>query len=258
MSTSRLVVAALTFVLVTGCSSSDPVMPDVTGKKLDVAKRAIEDAGFDDDVEVEGGGIFGVLKDSNWTVCSQTPAASKGIAAAPTLSVERTCPDDGEPSAKPSPKPSPEPSVEPSDTPTPSTDPSEEPEPTVEPTAEPSPTASETVEVLTTRNSPELRALLAADDDYSLNRAFSKTHAGREIQFVGEVAAANPGGGGVDYLVLVDYDDQTGSSTGPQFQVRRSPRGFSVGDTVRVVAEVGQFNEDQGLFFLVAVSVKPS
>ena len=36
-------------------------MPDVTGKKLDDAKSAIKDAGFDDEVKVDGGGLFGVV-----------------------------------------------------------------------------------------------------------------------------------------------------------------------------------------------------
>ncbi len=39
-------------------------MPDVTGKKLDVAQSDIKQAGFENKVEVLGGGAFGVVKES--------------------------------------------------------------------------------------------------------------------------------------------------------------------------------------------------
>ena len=74
-----LAVAVATFVGFSGCGSDkNAVMPDVTGKKLDVAKSAIKDAGFEDEVKVDGGGVFGVIKESNWEVCDQSPAGRRG------------------------------------------------------------------------------------------------------------------------------------------------------------------------------------
>lgn len=98
----RTIVAALFVLVLVGCESSkDTVMPDVTGNKLDVAKRNIEKAGFDGEVEVDGGGIAGVLVESNWRVCDQSPAAGEPVNDAPRLTVDRSCDDEdlGEPAA---------------------------------------------------------------------------------------------------------------------------------------------------------------
>jgi hypothetical protein len=92
-----------------GCGSDkDSAMPAVTGKKLDVAKSDIKRAGFKDDVEVLGGGTFGVVKESNWEVCEQTPAAGEPLTKPPRLEVERDCnKDDVSPSEEPSAEPTP-------------------------------------------------------------------------------------------------------------------------------------------------------
>ena len=73
-------------------------------KKLDVAKSAIKDAGFEDEVRVDGGGTFGIVKESNWEVCDQSPAAGEAASDTPLLKVDRSCDDDAEPSetSKPS------------------------------------------------------------------------------------------------------------------------------------------------------------
>lgn len=95
-------------------------MPDVTGKRLDVAQSDIERAGFSDDLDVVGGGLFGIVDESNWEVCEQTPAPGEPLTEAPRLVVERDCnKDDVEPSEAPSPEESP--------TPTPTPSPSAEP-----------------------------------------------------------------------------------------------------------------------------------
>lgn len=73
-----------------GESAPDAVMPAVVGEQLDVALSDIERAGFDDDVEVVGGGTFGVVVESNWQVCEQTPAAGEALTA-PRLTVDRSC-----------------------------------------------------------------------------------------------------------------------------------------------------------------------
>jgi beta-lactam-binding protein with PASTA domain len=89
---------AVPFVLVLGlaaCGSSQvKVMPDVKGKKLDVALSDIKRTGFEDKVDVVGGGIFGVVDESNWEVCDQSPAAGQALAAAPQLTVARSCGDE--------------------------------------------------------------------------------------------------------------------------------------------------------------------
>jgi PASTA domain len=103
-----LIVALAILLGFAGCGSDKyPVMPDVTGKKVDVAKGAIKDAGFEDEVKVDGGGVVGVIDESNWEVCDQSPVAGEAVSDAPRLTVDRSC-DDAEPSetSKPSATPS--------------------------------------------------------------------------------------------------------------------------------------------------------
>lgn len=59
-----------------------------------VALSDIKRAGFEDKVEVIGGGTFGIVNESNWQVCDQLPAAGDAIKEAPRLTVDRSC-DDG-------------------------------------------------------------------------------------------------------------------------------------------------------------------
>ena len=72
--------------LLAGCGSSGngenaaTPMPLVTGLQLDVALSDIEAAGFSNEVEIIGGGTFGVVDESNWTVCEQSPAAGQALA----------------------------------------------------------------------------------------------------------------------------------------------------------------------------------
>lgn len=83
------------------CSGGETTaMPDLVGKRLDVALSDVERAGFDDDVEVLGGGMFGVVDESNWTVCSQEPASGNRISSPPRLTVERSCEDGGKTDGK--------------------------------------------------------------------------------------------------------------------------------------------------------------
>jgi beta-lactam-binding protein with PASTA domain len=64
-------------------------VPDVVGLRLDVARERIEGDGFE--VKRSGGGLFGVVVESNWQVESQTPAAGARLArgAAIELFVDR-------------------------------------------------------------------------------------------------------------------------------------------------------------------------
>lgn len=100
MKAVRLVAGFALVLGLAGCGGSSQgsdaktVMPDVEGKRLDVAKSDIERAGFEGDVEIVGGGTLGVVVESNWTVCEQLPAAGKTVTAAPRLTVDRSCKTD--------------------------------------------------------------------------------------------------------------------------------------------------------------------
>jgi hypothetical protein len=101
----RLAVTSAAFavtLLLAGCSGASTVtMPDVVGQRLDVALSDVERAGIDDKVEVLGGGMFGVVDESNWTVCTQEPENGTEVSAAPRLTVDRTCDSDIAPSKEP-------------------------------------------------------------------------------------------------------------------------------------------------------------
>ncbi|HYF26076.1 MAG TPA: PASTA domain-containing protein [Baekduia sp.] len=49
------------------------VVPDVVGERLDVARERVARSGFES--EVDGGGILGVLDETNWEVVDQDPRA---------------------------------------------------------------------------------------------------------------------------------------------------------------------------------------
>lgn len=98
----QAVVAASLLLALTACGPGEPsLMPDVVGQRLDIAKSDIERAGFASDVEIIGGGLFGVIDDRNWMVCEQDPAPGESISN-PRLIVERECGSDGEKPAEPS------------------------------------------------------------------------------------------------------------------------------------------------------------
>lgn len=88
--------AAVVALIVAGCSGADPIaMPDVVGKKLDVAKSDVARAGIDQEVEVVGGGLLGVVVESNWTVCTQEPPSGAPVSGPPNLTVDRSCDASG-------------------------------------------------------------------------------------------------------------------------------------------------------------------
>lgn len=92
---SRLALSAgIAILLVTACNSSERRAPDVTGQRLDQARSALEGAGLE--VEVESGGLFGVVDDTGWEVCDQSPKAGS-TASKVKVFVERSC-TDGTPS----------------------------------------------------------------------------------------------------------------------------------------------------------------
>jgi hypothetical protein len=102
----QAIVALSAALAITACSSADdPIMPDVIGTSLDVALTTLDGAGISREPEIEGGGLFGIVEEANWQVCSQSPAAGTAVSGTPQLVVERDCETGG---AEPIPTPSPE------------------------------------------------------------------------------------------------------------------------------------------------------
>src|SRR4051794_35271958 len=150
-------------------------MPDVTGKQLDVAKSAIENAGYKDDVKVEGGGVFGVINESNWEVCKQSPAAGQTVSGQPRLSVDRSCDSAAQPSQTSSETSEPE-------------------------TTESSAPAAK--QVLTAENSKDLARLLKVPDGCDDTVApFVAKYSGRTIEFDGSISSKANNGTRYDILV---------------------------------------------------------
>ena len=74
----------------TACGSTRPAtVPDVTGERLDVAEDTLDAAGLHHDAV--GGGAFGIILPSRWTVCREIPGPG-ARATEVTLVVERSCP----------------------------------------------------------------------------------------------------------------------------------------------------------------------
>ena len=70
---SAAVVFSALALLLAGCGSTEPkAVPDVSGRSLDVAEDTLDRAGLRYDAV--GGGAFGIVVRSHWTVCKQNPA----------------------------------------------------------------------------------------------------------------------------------------------------------------------------------------
>ncbi len=243
-----LAVGVLVVVGITGCGAEkDPVlMPDVTGQQLDAAKTELQGAGFSDDVDVDGGGLFGVVDDSNWQVCEQLPVAGEQITGTPRLTVDRSCEgaaDEGADEAE------------------------DEPEsPTESATPDAEPTPSEPA-VITAATDPAFAAILA-DTDYCSDAiaAFAAAHEGATIEFDGSVVAMNNHDGATtryDILIAAGDFDET-SQPGPAFQFNDVNTTFDmhwtndsasstvgVGDNLHIVAEVDGFDANHGCLFTI-------
>lgn len=87
-----LAVAALVALSANCGGEEGKPMPQVVGKRLDVAKSDLKRVGLDEEaVEVVGGGALGVVDESNWTVCDQEPEPGTKGASRPRLIVDRVC-----------------------------------------------------------------------------------------------------------------------------------------------------------------------
>lgn len=81
----------------TACGKDTTPVPNVVGQRLDLAKSHLEDSGLKS--EPIGGGVFGVLNESNWTVCQQEPSPGTTGADTVKLIVERVCDESGGPTS---------------------------------------------------------------------------------------------------------------------------------------------------------------
>ncbi len=91
MSPRALPLPLAAVVLAAGCGSPTrrtALVPDVTREPLDAAENAPDarDLRYD----VVGGGLFGIVVRSHWTVCKQVPLGGT-LGRHVTLSVARSC-----------------------------------------------------------------------------------------------------------------------------------------------------------------------
>ncbi|MBQ0987780.1 DUF4839 domain-containing protein [Streptomyces sp. F63] len=140
------------------------------------------------------------------------------------------------------------------------------------PSATPTPTAAESAaaEVITPQNNQEFAALLKADRCDEANLDFATRYKGQTVAFDGSIAHMAPHG---DYdtrydLLLGPGDKGPQTTIGPSFKYedvnvfdleltgKKIPATVGAGDKFRFVAEVGDFNADQCLFFLDPISTE--
>ena len=69
--------------------ASAVTLPDVVGQRLDVAELHLDDLHIR--YREVGGGTFGIVVASNWTVCEQEPAAGASNPGRVNLIVDREC-----------------------------------------------------------------------------------------------------------------------------------------------------------------------
>lgn len=269
---TRLVIATLTALVLGGCASGEPAavsdladetstipdvaeetstipdvaeepaeMPDVVGEQLDVALSEIESAGFTEDVELLGGGTFGVLVEANWRVCAQLPEPGEDLIE-PRLTVERSC--EGEEEAAESTTTSPT-------------------------TTAPTTTVPAVLETLSAANSPEFAAILTEGDNCAASiGSFAEGNSGRTIDFDGHITAVSPHGSAqTRFDILVSPGDQNGAPAGPSFQYRdvspfdmkltgQVPPSLQAGQAFRFTAEVGGYEPSSCLFVIRPVNTQ--
>ena len=89
MNRSGLVALVLAVAFVAGCGGGSHAVPSVVGERLDVAESTVKDAGLG--YEEIGGGVFGIVVPSHWTVCRQDPPAGATTSGKVSLIVSRSC-----------------------------------------------------------------------------------------------------------------------------------------------------------------------
>lgn len=256
MGALRAAAAFIVLLVLFGCGGNKPpVMPTVVGQTLDVALSDVKRAGFSDDVEVLGGGVFGIIDKSNWTVCEQEPAAGQAIANTPRLRVDRTCSDTNSSAS------------------TPSSGPASPSSRATTPAAPPAgtPSAPSAQPVLTVQNNSDFAAVSKQGDYCGASVAnFAQQYAGRTIQFDGSISALNNHGSyKTRYDILVNFGDNGKGTKGPAFQFRdvnltydlkltgaNIPDTVKVGDNLHITATVEEYEANSCLFLLEPVSTQ--
>ncbi|MFD4737754.1 DUF4839 domain-containing protein [Streptomyces virginiae] len=137
-------------------------------------------------------------------------------------------------------------------------------------TSAPTATGSAAAEVITPQNNPEFAALLTTDSCDNANQDFATKYRGRTVAFDGSIVHMAPHG---DYDTRYDFllgpgDKGPNTGIGPAFKYedvntldlkltgRNIPATVRAGDRFRLVAEVGEFNAKQCIFFLDPVSTE--
>ncbi|MFE9927269.1 DUF4839 domain-containing protein [Streptomyces sp. NPDC005774] len=137
------------------------------------------------------------------------------------------------------------------------------------PSAMPTPTAAESAvaEVITPEKNPEFAALLTADTCDATNLDFATRHEGRTVAFNGSIRHMARYSTGYHFL-LGPGDEGPQTTVGPSFKYadvtisdlkltgEKIPATVAAGDKFRFVAEVGEFNAVQCLFYLDPVSTE--
>jgi hypothetical protein len=140
--------------------------------------------------------------------------------------------------------------------------------PSAKPTPTPTAVKSAATEVITPQNNPEFAALLKADHCDDANVDFATRYEGRTIAFNGSIVhMATYGDNATRYDFLLGPGDKGPNTTvGPAFKFedvnvfdlkltgKKIPATVGEGDKFRFVAEVGEFNAVQCLFYLNPVS----
>jgi Domain of unknown function (DUF4839)/PASTA domain len=213
----------------TSVADQPVVLPDYSGKNLSDVEDELGKAGLESEVSADSGKA--VILHSNWIVIKHAPAAGASVPKGGTVQL------------------------------------------TVTKKVEPSKSASATpaaLPVLTIQNNPELRALLAGSDgDMERIQAFADKYEGQTIEFDGNIANMMPHADfktRYDMLILAgDYSET--SAKGPNFKFEdinvqdlhltgANVSAVGQGDNLRFTAVVGEYNADNGLFFLDPVSTK--
>lgn len=144
--------------------------------------------------------------------------------------------------------------------------------PSEKPSAKPTPTASApaAAEVITAQNTPEFAALLKVDSCDEANADFATKHEGQKIAFNGSIMdMASAADYHTRYDVLLGPGDEgPNTAVGPAFKYKNvsmldlnltgknAPATVAPGDKFRFVAEVGEYNATQCLFYLRPVSTE--
>ena len=244
--TAEAVTLLALITALSGCGSekTPPAMPKVEGLTLDAAKAELKKAGLEKDPEVSGGGALGIVREKNWTVCTQTPAAGQPAEAALKLTVARDC----------APAPTSTPAA-------PSTASAPASSQAVGPSATP-PTRR------LTAKDPQFAKILALGDYCSPDiETFAAAHQGEELEFDGNVLDVQSHGDAktrFDFLLGAGPRGDQGTK-GPAFKLEdknafdlkasgKVPESITSGQHGRFVVEIDRYNPTQCLLYVDPVS----